>query len=88
MQNADRGDGTHDGHLGIGPGEHLGRSQRGRIHRDVGAAVSLARDDGDAGDNTLGERMQELGTAKGRMWIADNFDDSMPEIEAVFAGEA
>ena len=28
------------------------------------------------------------GTAKGRMWIADNFDDSMPEIEAVFAGEA
>jgi antitoxin (DNA-binding transcriptional repressor) of toxin-antitoxin stability system len=28
------------------------------------------------------------GTAKGRMWIADNFDDPMPEIEAVFAGEA
>ena len=28
------------------------------------------------------------GTAKGRIWIADNFDDSMPDIEAVFAGEA
>ena len=63
MQNANRSDGTHDGHLGIGPGEHLGRAQRGRIHRDVGAAVGLARDDGDAGDDTLGERMQELGTA-------------------------
>jgi prevent-host-death family protein len=28
------------------------------------------------------------GNAKGRMWIADNFDDSMPDIEAAFAGEA
>ena len=28
------------------------------------------------------------GAAKGRMWIADNFDDSMPDIEAAFAGEA
>ena len=26
--------------------------------------------------------------AKGRMWIADNFDDSMPDVEAAFAGEA
>ena len=28
------------------------------------------------------------GAAKGRMWIADNFDDPMPDIEAAFAGEA
>ena len=28
------------------------------------------------------------GNAKGRMWTADNFDDSMPDIEAAFAGEA
>ena len=28
------------------------------------------------------------GAAKGRMWVADNFDDPMPDIEAAFAGEA
>ncbi len=28
------------------------------------------------------------GAAKRRMWIADNFDDPMPDIEAAFAGEA
>ncbi len=27
------------------------------------------------------------GAAKGRMWIADNFDDPMPDIEAAFAGD-
>ena len=27
------------------------------------------------------------GAATGRMWIADNFDDPMPDIEAAFAGE-
>lgn len=28
------------------------------------------------------------GAAKGRIWIADNFDDPMPDVEAAFAGEA
>ena len=28
------------------------------------------------------------GAAQGRMWIADNFDDPMPDLEAAFAGEA
>jgi len=28
------------------------------------------------------------GAAKGRMWVAENFDDPMPDIEAAFAGEA
>ena len=30
----------------------------------------------------------ERRAAQGRMWIADNFDDPMPDLEAAFAGEA
>ena len=46
-----------------GPGEHPGGAEGAGVHRDVRAAVGLARDDGDAWDDGLGEGVQQLGAA-------------------------
>ncbi len=63
MQDPNRSDRSHDGHGGPRPGEHPGGTERARVHRDVGAAVCLTRDDGDARHHGLGEGVQQLGAA-------------------------
>ena len=63
VQDVDRRLGSHDGHLGPRPGEDRGRAKRPRVHRDVGAAERLARDQGHPGHGGLGERVQQLGAA-------------------------
>src|SRR5450759_3838143 len=52
--------GAHDGDLSARPGEHRGRAERARVHRDVRAAVRLARDERDARHDALGEGVEEL----------------------------
>ena len=44
VQDAHRGDGAHDGHLGVGQGEDSGGAERPAVHGDVRAAVGLAGD--------------------------------------------
>lgn len=56
VQDADSSLRTHHGYFGVGPSEYGSGSQCSRVHRDVGAAVDLSSDDGDAGgDRCLGE---------------------------------
>ena len=63
VQDADRGHRAHDGDLGARPGEDLGRAEGTGVHGDVCAAVGLASHQGDPGDHTLAEGVQELRAA-------------------------
>ena len=63
VQDPDRGDGAHDGHLGARPGEDPGGAERAGVHGDVGAAVGLAGHQRDPGDHALAEGVQQLGAA-------------------------
>ena len=47
----------------VGQREDPGRAEGAGVHRDVGAAVGLAGDQGDPGHDRLGERVQQLGAA-------------------------
>ena len=61
--------GAHHGDLGGRPGEIEIGANVLRRHDVVGAAVSLARDNGQLRDRGLGERVEQLGAVK---------DDSIP----------
>ena len=63
VQDPDRGHRPHHRDLGARPGEHLGRAEGAGVHRDVGAAVGLAGDQGDPRDDALAERVQQLRAA-------------------------
>lgn len=54
--------GAHHGHLGSGPGVVGVTAQVLRAHHVIGAAISLARDDGDLGHGGLGIGIEQLGT--------------------------
>ena len=61
VQDPDRRDRAHHGHLGPRPREHPGRTQRARVHRDVGAAVRLPGHQRHPRYDRLRERVQQLG---------------------------
>src|SRR5512146_781997 len=63
VQDADGAGGAHDGDLGGGPGEVDVAAEVLGAHDVVGAAVGLAGDDGDLGDDGLGVGVQQLGAA-------------------------
>ena len=56
----DRALAAHHGNLGGRPGQRDVGPKVLRVHHDVRPAVGLARDDRDAGDRGLGERIEEL----------------------------
>src|SRR5690606_12636571 len=76
VQDVGRALGTHDGHLGGGPGEVDVRAEVLGAHDDVGAAVGLPGDDRDQRDRGLGVGVDQLGAAA---------DDAVPLL--VGAGE-
>src|SRR3990170_3826556 len=76
VDDVDRALGTHHRDLGGRPGEgHVGADAAG-VHDDIGAAVRLASDDGDAGYGRFAVGVQQLGA------VADD-----PAVFLVHAGE-
>ena len=63
VEDSDGRNRTHDGNLSTGPGQHAGGTERLAIHRDVGATVCLAGDQGDARNFTFGKGVQQLRAA-------------------------
>ncbi len=63
MQDSHGGLGSHHRDLRRWPCVHGCCAQAAGVHRDVGAAVCLAGDDGDAGHSALGERIEQFRAA-------------------------